>query len=188
MRIALAGIPALLLLTHPAAARPITAGVSLGLAQSKLDENADPNHTLGLFGRLGLTSRLSGQLEFSRYETDGNATADLRTGTALLVVDLADHSHFVPVLLGGFGFDREHTGCPICTFEGTNSGHHIEGGFGLEYRADGGLTLGADARLGDRTIDPQAVPLGGANVIAFVPQRLSGGEYRSLRLTLGIRF
>jgi hypothetical protein len=187
MRIALAGV--LVLVPAVAAAQPpITAGVSLGLAQSKADSQQDANQTVGLFGRLGFTKRLAGQLEVARYQADGS-TNNMRTGTALLVVDLAENPHFVPTLVAGIGLDRADAGCPTCTWEGTTTGHHIEGGFGLEYRSDGGLTLGADFRLGGRSIDgqPKALPVEG-DIIAFAPSHLSEGEYRSMRVTLGIRF
>ncbi|MBS1118730.1 MAG: hypothetical protein H6Q90_958, partial [Deltaproteobacteria bacterium] len=125
----------------------ITAGVSLGLSQAKADAQADASQTLGLFGRLGLSSRLSGQLELSRYQTDDGSSVDIRTATALLVVDLARRGHWMPTLVAGIGIDDESSG-----FSST-SGHHIEGGFGLEYRVDGGLTIGADLRMGGRSLD-----------------------------------
>lgn len=171
-----------------ATAGPITAGVSLGLAQSKADAQADSNQTIGLFGRLAFTSRLAGQLELARYQTDATSNNNMRTGTALLVVDLAESRRWVPTLAAGIGLDRADSGCPTCTWEGQTTGHHIEGGLGLEYRAEGGFTLGADLRMGGRSIDHgQLQPLQGG-VIAFAPSHFSEGEYRSARVTLGIRF
>ena len=43
--------------------------------------------------------------------------------------------------------------------------HHIEGGFGLEYRADGGFVVSADFRLGGRSIDDEyeVQPLAGTS-------------------------
>jgi hypothetical protein len=192
MRSVLAGI--LILAPTIATAGPITAGVSLGLAQSKSDALDDPNHTIGLFGRLAFTKRLAGQLELARFQSDGYIGGNMRTGTALLVVDLANTRHFVPTLVAGIGFDSEDTGCPTCTFQGTQTGHHIEGGFGLEYRSDGGFTLGADVRMGGRSLDSGSggeplMPLAGKTIeLAPAPARFSEGEYRSARVTLGIRF
>ena len=65
-----------------------------------------------------------------------------------------------------------------------------EGGFGLEYRAESRLTVGADARLGGRSIDEDAtIQLDAANSIRFAgPTVMREGEYRAVRLTLGVRF
>ncbi len=175
-----------------AAANPITIGASIGLTQDQVDADAgnDATQTLGLWGRLGFSSRVAGQLELSRFEsktgcdtcTVGTYT-DIRTGTALLVVDLAEGSHWMPMLVAGLGLDRDDGSIPT-------RGHHIEGGLGLEYRGDGGITLGVDARLGSRTLDGDVVLQGsGSDVIAFVPpSKLQEGDYQSLRLTLGVRF
>jgi len=173
-----------------AAAGPVTAGINLGLTQSKLDgqSGADANHTLGLFGRIGFNQRLSGQLELTRIETD-NTDVDIRTGTALLVIDLGSRGKLVPTLSAGIGLDSATT-----SYGGSTDAHHIEGGLGLEYRADGGLTLGVDLRMGGRTIDSsgdQLQPVYDATigpVALYAPSTLREGEYRSARLTLGIRF
>ncbi len=177
-------VAAIVLVPSLAAANPITAGVSLGLSQAKEDAQADASQTVGLYGRLGFSSRLSGQLEVARYQTEDGSNVDIRTATALLVVDLSHSRHWVPTLSAGIGLDDESS-----EFQST-SGHHIEGGFGLEYRADGGLTLGVDARMGGRSIDeggqkPQPVE---GDIVFFAPSHMSEGEYRSVRVTLGIRF
>ena len=166
-------------------AGPITAGVGLGIIQSQVDSAADPNHTIAIFGRLAFTPRLAGQLELQRIQTD-NQNVDLRTASALLVVDLGSRGRLVPVMLAGLGFDTAST-----TYGGDSSGHHIEGGFGLEYRADGGFSIGADVRMGGRTIDSQPVvfaPVGCSSCLASQPSTLHDGEYRSARLTVGVRF
>jgi hypothetical protein len=185
MRIALAAAVLLTpLLSSVAIAKPVTAGVSAGLTQSKADAQADSSHTLGLFGRLGFSSRLSGQLELSRLETEDGSSVDIRTATALIVVDLASGGHWMPTLVAGIGLDDESTDYS------STSGHHIEGGFGLEYRASGGLTIGADLRMGGRSLEQHdiAQPAFEGDVKFFVPSHLSEGEYRSARVTDGIRF
>jgi len=183
---------AVLVLALPSAAvaGPITAGVSLGLAQSKADAElgTDSQQTVGLFGRLGFSSRISGQLEVSRYQTDDGTNATIRTGTALLVVDLKDRGPWMPVLVAGIGLDHAVDPSGLSS---TTRGHHIEGGLGLEYRSAGGFTLGADVRLGGRSIDDQVVAQD--DILCFVapcfgPSPLKEGEYRSARVTLGVRF
>jgi len=185
--IALLSVPAL------AHANPLTFGAALGLTQSDTDADAglDATQTLGLWGRLGLSSRVSGQLEVTRFKAESGCDTctfgtktSIRTGTALLVVDLTDHQTWVPTMSAGIGLDRDDGSFPT-------TGHHIEGGFGLEYRGEGGVTLGADLRLGGRSIDPQDVLVGtaGTGIIEFVPARtLQAGGYKSLRVVLGVRF
>lgn len=184
----------------PAAAETqVTVGASAGLFQNKEDAAAgvDSTETLGLWGRVGFSKRLSGQLEITRHKsqegcaqcTFGTAT-DIRVFSAMLVVDLKDGGRWMPTLIAGMGLDRDDGSIPA-------QGHHIEGGFGLEYRADGGLTVGLDGRLGGRSIDEQAVGIqaddgvavGGTGAVAFLgPTTMRAGEYRTIRLTLGIRF
>jgi hypothetical protein len=162
-----------------------SAGLNLGLIQSQADADKDANHTIGLYGRVQMSPRWSAQLEIGRIETDDGSGTDLRQAGGLLMVDLANGGHLIPMLLAGAGFDWEST-----AYDST-SGHHIEGGFGLEYRADGGLTLGADIRLGSRNIDtPKAQPVGidGAVPLLAPASHLTDGEYRSARLYVGVRF
>ncbi|HEV7558137.1 MAG TPA: outer membrane beta-barrel protein [Kofleriaceae bacterium] len=166
-----------------------TAGVDLGLTQSSkdADNGSDASHTLGLYGRVQLSSRLSGQLELGKIDTDDDTLA-IRQISALVVVDLANGGHWMPILLAGIGYDHAET-----DYGATTDAHHIEGGFGLEYRADGGFVAGIDLRLGGRTIDSDttAVPLSGAGGgrALFVPvTNLTDGEYRSARLYAGVHF
>lgn len=183
-----------------AVAGPITAGVHLGVDQSKESGLAgeDPNHAVGLFGRLGFTPRLSGQLEIQRIKL-ANDTTEVRSITGLLVVDLSSSKTWVPVLLVGFGADHasssesSYIDCIDCGgYSSSQSATHIEGGFGLEYRAPGGLTIGADVRMGGRSMpDEKAVPLAGVREPAtalYYNSGLQEGEYRSARITAGIRF
>ena len=179
---------ALWLAPATATAGPLTAGVNLGLSQSELDGQAgiDPSRTIGLFGRLAFNKRLAGQLEVARLETEDDSTS-IRTATASLVVDLGSKGRLVPTLVAGIGMDWADS-----TYGSTNEAHHIEGGLGLEYRAEGGLTLGIDVRLGGRTLHQQediAYPTDVRGGVAYiVPSQLQEGEYRTAQLKLGVRF
>lgn len=186
----LALVPALA--STAAADTKVTIGASAGLFQNKQDAQAgfDSTQTLGLWARAGMTKRLSAQLEISRHQSEqgcdtctfGTAT-DIRVFSGLLIVDLTDGGRWVPTLMVGAGFDRDDGSLP-------SSGSHLEGGFGLEYRADSGLTIGADARLGGRSIDDDdTIQVDAANSVRFVgPTAMREGEYRAIRLTLGVRF
>jgi hypothetical protein len=200
MRLALA--LAATLVPSIAVARPITAGVNLGLDQSKESgqNGEDPNRQLGLYGRLGLTQRLSAQLEVSKIRFADQST-EVRSITGLLVVDLSSSKTWVPILLVGFGADKASStwdsgDCIDCYYTelSSQSATHIEGGFGLEYRAPGGFTIGADVRMGGRSIDQsdEVVPLDyGAKeptTALYYSTGLQEGEYRSARIRLGIRF
>lgn len=180
----LAGITLALCLAVPALAdaRPITFGAGVGRTQSEVDADNEPNGTLQLFGRVGFTSRLGAQLELQRID---DPSMDIRTGTALLVVELGSKGGFVPLLVAGFGFDKASSDW----YEAR--GTHKEGGIGLEYRAEGGLTVGADLRLGGRSIEQtsEVYPLAETGGVAyFAPVGLVSGEYRSGRLYAGVRF
>jgi len=174
-----------------ASANPVTLGASLGMTQDDVDAEAgyDATQTLGLWGRLGFSSRVSGQLEITRFKSEAGCdtctfgtTTDIRIATGLLVVDLANQSAWVPVVMVGAGLDRDDGSFPT-------TGHHYEGGFGLEYRGTEGVMIGADVRLGGRSLDQQVyTPLEG-DVIGFVPARqLNASEYRSARIVIGLRF
>jgi hypothetical protein len=194
MRTALAASVASAVIALPslAAARPITAGVGLGRIQSKVDANASANDTLQVFGRLGLTSRLSGQVEALKIDTGTSATT-IRTFTALLVVDLGGigpEHRLVGTMTAGAGIDRASD-----PYGYDASGTHMEGGFGLEYRAQNGLVIGADLRIGGRSVDNQyklqPVVYDGTNrgIIASYPATsLQEGEYRAGRVFAAIRF
>jgi hypothetical protein len=163
-----------------AAARPITAGVGIGRIQS--EQAGEAQDTLQIFGRLGLTPRVSGQVELQKIELASEG-AVARTGTALLVVDLGSGGRLMPTMFGGLGLDRSSS--PYGSARGT----HLEGGFGLEYRADGGFTIGADLRLGGRSIEEEVIayPAYADSALYYAPQ-LPEGEYRSARVFAGIRF
>lgn len=173
-----------------AAAGPLTAGVNLGLSQSELDgeQGIDPSRTVGLFGRLAFNKRLAGQVEVARIAAGDEYTAiNIRSATMSLVVDLGSRGRLVPTLVAGIGMDWASDEYGYST-----EAHHIEGGLGLEYRAEGGLTLGVDVRLGGRTLHENediAYPTDVRGGVAYIlPSQLQEGEYRSAQLKLGVRF
>ena len=170
---------ALVALPSLAAAGPITAGVTVGQTQADAEMTASPHETLGLFGRFGLGPRVAGQLEVQRIET--STSYDVRNATGLLVLDLGSNPQFVPALALGIGLDRATLGD-----NGETDAHHFEAGFGLEYRSEGGLVLGVDGRIGTRTIDSDNMVYPG--VLPLVARAMPDGQYRSLRLLLGVRF
>jgi hypothetical protein len=149
-----------------------------------------------VWGRFAYSRRISGQLELQQIESPGG-DARLRGVTALIAIDLIHGSRLVPVLFVGAGLDRGSF------FDGaqTMEAHHFEGGLGLEFRSHGGVILGADARLGGRSVDngdvilpvaedtigPAGPPLVRPDVV-FAPTGISEGQYFSLRLTAGVRF
>jgi hypothetical protein len=164
-------------------ARPLTFGVALGRMESDYEHDGEANPTKQLFGRVGLTKRLGIQLELQKIE---DSDLNIRSGTALLVVELGNlGGRFVPLLVAGIGFDRESSDYV------DETGSHKEGGLGVEYRADGGLTLGADLRLGGRSVErhyePGIQPFEDG-VALFAPYGMTEGEYRSARLYAAVRF
>jgi hypothetical protein len=180
MRLPLLASLALLVPTL-ADARPITAGVGIGRFQAENDWDGAADDTVQLFGRLGLTERVSGQVELQKIEA---SSSTIRSGTALGVVELGRSGHLVPLVLFGIGVD--HANDP---YGYSQKGSHIEGGFGLEYRFDGGLSLTGDIRLGGRSVDQSdvAVPYNAGQLALYAPD-LVEGEYKSARIGLAVRF
>ncbi len=190
------GLVAVVAVTGPAAAEGrITAGIGLGLTHSEADalDGAEPNSTVGLWGRLRLGSRISAQLELTRIKADDGADTygysdpvAMRQVSALLVVDLArSGKSLVPIALVGAGIDNE-----VTTYSDKDFVHALLGA-GLEYRAANGLTIGADLRMGTRTSsEPQykTQPVQEGVLFREAPSRLAEGEFRTARLTVGIRF
>jgi hypothetical protein len=182
---ALAVLAAALGGTSIAHARPITLGVGLGLTQAKAETPGDASQTESVFGRLGLVSRLGAQLELAKFSTNDPSPPQIRSITGLAVLDLSNNRHLVPLLLAGFGFEQSDS-----SGGETSSAHHIEAGLGLEYRGDTGIVIGADVRLGDRTIDSMS---GGPSILTdcydCVPNASTrAGEFRSAKLYAGVRF
>lgn len=178
-------VTALALLSSIAVAEagPVTAGVGVGRFQSERDWDGESDSTVQLFARLGLTGRISGQLELMKIDSTYGTT--VRTGTALIVVELGNAGKLVPTMFAGVGIDRGDGGYY------TEHGTHIEGGFGLEYRFEGGLSLMADVRMGGRSVDSEDVLVmtdGGVGYLGLYAPALIEGEYRSARLGVGVRF
>jgi hypothetical protein len=187
MRIAAAAL--VLALPSLALANPITAGVVAGVHHDEVDADHEGNRALGLFGRVGLTKRLSGQLEVMKIDTDEQTwtPTTIRVATASLRLDLVDHGRLVPTISFGAGIDRASTDYDV------TEGHHFEGGFGLEYRADGGFTIGVDLRFGGRSVEQSDVPVPAvegdvARPLIYDGGGLREGEYRALRATAGVAF
>ena len=175
-------------ISAPALAAPVTAGVALGVANSETnaDQNGDEDTSLGLFGRLDFTSRLAGQLELQKMTIDddytGNAIGDIRSVTALLVVELFARSKFHFFLMAGAGIDHAST-----DYDETNA-HHFEGGIGAEYRVEGGFVVGADFRLGGRSVDDEEdVYYDDVPALIYAPG-IDECEDRAARSVAGVRF
>jgi hypothetical protein len=176
----LAAIALALALPAVADARPLTLGAGLGRTQSKANADGEASGTWQLFGRLGLTPRLAVQLEVQKI---ADPSVDVRSGTALLVVELGRWGKLVPLLVAGAGIDRASSG-----YYYEANATHKEGGFGLEYRAEGGLTIGADLRLGGRSVYEKDHTVPAETNGLWAPYMLTEGEYRSARVTAAIRF
>lgn len=196
-----------------ALAGPVTAGVTLGIAQDKINAEQDSSDSIGLFGRLAFGRRIAGQLEIQKLNLPDD-TGSMRTVTGLLVVDLRDATRgpLVPIFIAGIGVDHQWVDDYGYPYE--ISGKHIEGGLGLEYRARTGLTVGIDLRIGNREIENQTyydAPVADAGDGKMSPSSLApcefeedcsgdtppayygtgkmgAGEYRAARLYVGIHF
>lgn len=184
----LVAVTAVALPSLAAAESKLTAGVHVGMHQSKEDGAAGmgASDTLGLFGRLAFNKRVAGQLEVQKITAEDGSNVEIRTGTASLVIDLTNgKSRLVPTLAAGLGIDSA-----AGPYGGTTSGQHIEGGLGLEYRADGGLTIGAEVRMGGRSVeqDDRILPLNEGPGLTYYAPTMREGEYRSARLFVGVRF
>jgi hypothetical protein len=161
---------------------PITVGAGLGITQDQVNTGQDPNTTLSLFARLGLTSRLSAELDVTKVGDDSTGTS-ARTATGFAVFDLGASLHWVPQIFAGAGIDRENLNY------GETDGHHFEGGLGLEFRATGGFVVGARFHLGGRSLDsqPKVYPLA-CCVDYYSNPKLDASEFRTLDAYAGIRF
>jgi hypothetical protein len=169
---------AALLAPAAAEARPITAGAGLGLTQAEINSSSDPDHTLSLWGRVGLSPVFALQLELARID-GADQNLQTRSGTLLGVVDLAK-GRMVPVLVFGAGLAQGSAP------SGDIDTHHLEAGLGLEYRSPDGFVLGADVRIGDRTIDSDSRVM--IETLWSPAPTLAEGQYRSARVTFGVQF
>jgi hypothetical protein len=174
---------AALLASSAAQAHPITVGAGVGITQSEVNANGDPDQALNLFGRIGVAQRLSLQAEVQRIDA-GTYSPQTRTVTGLLVIDLGT-GPLVPVLLAGIGYDSTDDSNGL-----GQSAVHAEAGLGAEYRTRDGFTFGADVRIGDRSVNsgPTVMPLCCVTTIDVPSYGLADGQYRSARVTLGVRF
>ncbi len=166
-------------LSAVATASPFSAGVSIGRAQSADDsDNTDPNTTWGLWGRMRVAGLFSTQLELYKYDNvDGAAMGSLH---GVAIVDLRRHGHLIPIALAGVGYEWTN---------GQQSGFDVAAGVGLEYRTDGGFIVGLDARLGTRSVSSPDEPLGCNECLyAAAPTDFRNGEYRAVRLAVGMHF
>ena len=173
---------AVLLAAVTASAGPLTVGAGRGITQDQANSGQDPNSTMSAFGRIALTRRFGVELDLTKVETSPTYSARVITGLAVL--DLGDNVHWVPQIFAGLGYDDANVGY------GDIQGHHFEGGLGLEYRADGGFTIGARFHLGGRSIDSQPVieTFACCSDPLYSPNTLQASEYRSLDAYAGIRF
>jgi len=177
VRLALAA----LLVCSTAAASPFTIGAGLGMTQDEVNSHQDPNSTLSVLGRIGLSQRFSLELDLSRINTGANNAS--RTATGLALFDLGSNPRWVPQVFAGLGVYNSDLGY------GSDDGHHLEAGIGLEYRATGGMVIGARFHIGDRTMDsqPAVYPLACCTDL-YSPPSLNEGQYRTLDAYAGVRF
>lgn len=177
----LSSVLALSLLATTATAGPITVGAGLGITQDEASSTQDPFSTLSLLGRLSLGHRLSAEVDITKVNTAQSYSA--RAVTGLAVLDLGSNVHWVPQLFVGLGVEGWDAG-----YGATTLAHHVEGGAGLEYRADGGFSIGARFHIGDREIDsePKAVPLACCTDL-WSPNTLHADQFRSFDLYAAIR-
>jgi hypothetical protein len=181
----IAAVAAAALVPAIAMATPNTVGVGIGVSGGLGSDTSNTTDTLDLFGRIGLARRIGLQAEIARYEADATMDSNTRTFTLAVTYDLADTGHWIPMVLGGAGFDWGDT-----DFTSEN-GHHVEAGFALEYRSDDGLTLGADLRVGTRSITVPEVLENGPPIDgpAFgTGTTLAAGTYGRARVYAAIHF
>jgi hypothetical protein len=173
-----------------ALARPFTFGVGAGTVQSENDTDDEAERVLEAWGRVGLTPRFGLQLDVEKFTLTQDEVT-VRSGTALAVFELGALGRsrgLVPLVFGGVGIDHAST-----PYGGTEDGSHVEGGLGLELRLDGGLVISADARIGSRSPDDRqdSEPVildGQIGVMAYSQPILPDGQYRSVRVGVGLRF
>ena len=182
MRLLLASLLAALLL--PSALSPtlahagrFTVGVSLGSTQAEVDaaDDLDASSTAGLWVRAGLGKRFSADLEYSKISTDSDATRARAINLVgrLAVADLRGGS-IHPMVLLALGADTTASGYDF---------HHAEFGAAIELDLPTDFVVGADFRLGDRTLDSQPVVYDAARL----PYTPAEGSYRAGRVYLGVR-
>ena len=70
----------------------------------------------------------------------------------------------------------------------SSNAHHFEGGLGVEYRAEGGFVVGADFRLGGRSVDDEEEVYYYYIPAPIYAPGIDEGEYRAARIFAGVRF
>lgn len=181
MRTLLAGI-VLAAFAPPASAETLTIGADTGVTRGSADHDAAT--TLGVFARVPLRGPVAVQLDVARLVHQARpvimappGSADILQGSGYLVVDLADGT-LVPVALVGVGVDHASNILRDSVFG------RAEAGVGVELRTRA-LTLGADARIGTRTLVTQDQ----RDILVYLePLTLTPGSFKSARVTLGLRF
>jgi hypothetical protein len=176
-----------------ALAGPLEVGAGVGLTQTAQDASNGASSQVvdTMFARLRVIGPLAAQAEFGRIYLAG---ASVLTATADAVVQLGS-GRIRPFLLVGAGVDQMSPGdgSPSQTFT------RLEAGAGVEVRVTGGLILGLDLRDGSRTdqsppqeFDEPIAAGAGAGVVrlspSYVPTTLASGDYRTVRLTVGLAF
>lgn len=193
---AVAALALPLLLSARAEAGPLSAGVQLGSTNNRAEADAgeDASSAYGVYGRLRISPRVSGQLEVGRIDT-GASDLSIRQVTALVLVDIARLGaarRLVPTVMLGLGVDHASS----AAYGVSADAQRVEAGVGLEYRAEGGLTVGLDLRIGERSVDDQATiqPVYDGGIGGGVPldpigsTSSSSSEFRVARVTVGLRF
>ncbi len=169
-------------LATTAGASPFTVGVAGGWTQSASDSSSAPNDDWQLWARLHVWRALSTQLEWHKLDND-NAVA-MGTVNAIAILDLM-HGQWVPFVLAGVGVDYgENTSA-------AGNGADVAAGVGFEYRSPGGVVVGIDARIGTRAVSQPEYATPICNFCAFQAPpdlALANGEYRAVRLAVGLHF
>ncbi len=169
-------------LATTAGASPFTVGVAGGWVQSASDASSSPNNDWQLWARLHVWRGLSTQLEWHKLDND-NAVA-MGTVNAIAILDLM-HGQWVPFVLAGVGVDYgDNTSDP-------GNGFDVATGIGFEYRSPGGVVVGIDARIGTRSVSQPETAFPGCNFCALQSPpdtALANGEYRAVRLAVGLHF
>jgi hypothetical protein len=179
-----------------AAAGPITVGAMFGETQSQIESESGqgPDRTYGGFIRVAITPHVATQLEGVSIKSDPECTV---TSATLLAVISGNslgsllNGRFVPIVVLGVG---ESWGTTSDVTNETDMLVHVVAGIGLEYRARIGLSLGVQARLGQRWMETQypiysaPYPPGAGGPFLPAYEGLWAGQFRSLLATAGWQF
>jgi len=169
-------IAAGLLLWSNAAAERLRIGASLGRTDG--DGLGDAARTHSLFARVRLSERLGAELAAGRMipDTDSYRTDLL---SAALTVDLGVRDRLTPYLIAGLGVARTTS----TWWEGEH--RTAEVGIGLDYAVGSGVTVGVEARYGERVLIGERAP-GDVILDLYAPPVLDEGDYTRARITLSV--